>query len=268
MKTSYRILISALTLTFIFSSCKEDPIGPSIFLIPGGIHIQAEADDLIEFDISARAGDNELRNLVITQKPEGGITTTLLDTMLQGNSADFFYVYEVPNGEDNILMSFAIYDSEGMEGSTGRRVFVTGNEFLIESTGHQIYSPYLEASPNAYDICENEPLVLSTLSDSSNVHLTELDSNDDDQLSLTFTSYAGNKFVRNNAFNYAEATHASAQNTYESSTALQAISNIQIDDILITKYDTINDLFAVIRITGAQDNVGLDSDRYTFNIKK
>lgn len=265
-KTLHFFLILLVSLSL--SSCKEDPVGPVIFVLPGGIHIETNAGGLIEFDIDANEGDTELRNIVISQKPVGGITTTLLDTTVYGSRARFFYVYDVPDGAEEILMSFTAYDANGLEGATAKRLFVEGNDFLTETTGHQIYSRHSSLLPDAFDIENLDPLILSTLSDSTAVHLTESDDTDDGNPSLALTSLAGNKFVRNNSFNYPEASQNSASNTYESSTPLQVINNIQLDDILVTKYDTINNLYAVIQVTGIQDMTGSDSDRYVFNIKK
>jgi len=76
------------------------------------------------------------------------------------------------------------------------------------------------------------------------------------------------EFVKNNAFNYAEATNALAEDSYESSTAVQIVNNINIGDLLIVKYDIAGNKFAVIKITGV-NNLGDDEqNNYTFNLKK
>jgi hypothetical protein len=87
-------------------------------------------------------------------------------------------------------------------------------------------------------------------------------------LNYALTSYSGIKFVRNNSFNYPEATQQSAYNTYSSSTALSIVDNISVNDILITEYDTINHLFAVVKITAITNQTGSSSNKYTFNLKK
>ena len=262
----YFLVLAGILLAF--SACKKDPEGPNISVSPSEIHIETTPGALIEFAIDAFAGDNDLSSVVITSKPEGYITSTLLDTIVQGSSASFYYVYQVPSGWDDIVLSFVVTDSEGEDSRTSRRILIDGNEPLTESTGHYLYSRYASSQTTGFDFESNTPLVVSALSDSTMVHLFENDDTDDESLSYEWTSIAGNKFVRNNSFNYPEATAASAQSTYESSTAVQVITDLAIDDILITEYDTTNHYFAVMKIIDIQDNTGSENDRYVFNVKR
>jgi hypothetical protein len=124
------------------------------------------------------------------------------------------------------------------------------------------------SSLNGFDISATEPLNLASLADSSGVDLIEFDLEDDEELSYSFSSYSGIKFIRNNDFNYAEATNQSAMDSYESSTPQSIISNVNVDDIIIAKYDTVNSRYAVIRVVGINDDAGTNADRYEFNLKK
>jgi hypothetical protein len=139
---------------------------------------------------------------------------------------------------------------------------------LTESTGHQIFSRYAIEENNAFNIESIQPLVLATEPDSSTVDIVNYDTTDDDAMNPAFTSYSGIKFARNNDFNYPEATQQSAEGTFTSSTAVNLVSNLQIDDILITEYDTTNSLYAVIQITNILDLEGTVDDRIEFKMKK
>jgi hypothetical protein len=59
-----------------------------------------------------------------------------------------------------------------------------------------------------------------------------------------------------------------AMSSYNASVPLQTISNLEIDDILITRYDTLNMLHAAIKIIDIQDMPGTEEDRIIFNLKK
>jgi len=262
------LFICFLSLSAFFSSCKQEVLTPAILVSPGGIHITANAGELIEFTIEALAGDKDLNNVRINQKPSGSITTSVLDSSITGRKASFFFIYSIPTGTDEIILSFVVTDEDGNTGETARKIFVSGNEYLQESPGHELYSSYSQTNPNLFNVGALTPLFQSNNPDSSNVDLVEFDDSDDGNLSNAITSWSGVKFVRNNSFNYPEASQSSAAGSFESSTALQVINDIQVDDILITKYDTINDLFAVIKITGITDNDGSDEDRYEFNVMK
>ncbi len=122
MQTFFKIAMnSSFALILALSSCKtKEDDGPAIAVTPGSLILNADANDLIEFTINAVAGDNELKKVQITQKPEGGITSTLKDTTLFGSTAEFFYVYTVPVGAPRILLTFTVIDATGKSLSTLR----------------------------------------------------------------------------------------------------------------------------------------------------
>lgn len=267
---SYTIGSLLLGLLIFVSSCKKEDDPPYLTLTPGSAELSVPPGGVIEFRVRAYAGDNELRNLVITEKPLNSITTTIYDESLYGETADFYYVYTVPTaGIEQVLLRFTIYDQAGKSNAAPVLINIEGNAFLEQSTGHQLNSIF-NTSNDGFDISEVEILSLdvpgtdSTLADIFEFDLDEGDEN----LSRSWTSYSGIKFVRNNDFNYAEATNASASNTFNSSSQQEIISNIAENDIIITRFDTINDRYAVIRVTGVFDGEGIDNDRYEFNLKK
>jgi len=271
MKSLRTIILFALAaFTILFSnSCRDkEEQGPVLSVNPSELVLTGNAGDLLEFAIVATAGDNELRNLRITQKPDGGITTPLLDTTLFGSHADFFYVYTIPSGTNRVLLNFKLYDSDGKYYETIRDLYVNAGSYLTETTGHQLFSPNFFAGNNAFSIADLTPRQLGTNPDSSLVDITEEDPINDGALNYTLKSLSGIRFVRNNSFNYAQATATSAANSYTSSSAQELVPNIAVDDILITKYDTVLNKYAVIRITGISDLEGTDQDRYTFSVKK
>ena len=197
------------------------------------------------------------------------MTSTLKDTSVYGNEAEFFFVYQAPtSGVESVVLTFKVYDREGANNGLLRKVEIEGNAFLDQTTGHIMYSFHNINALNAFDLSAVEPLNLATTSDTSIIDLIEFDLTDDDLLSRSFTSYSGIKFVRNNDYNYAEATEASAAASFSSSTPQSIISNIQPNDILITKYDTIAMKYAVIRIIQVTDDSGITGDKYEFNLKK
>ncbi len=270
MRKLFSICIS-LFCVFAFSiqSCKtKEEAGPAIFVTPGSLVLNADAGDLIEFSVNAVAGDNELRQVKITQKPDGGVTSTLKDTTLFGGNSEFFYVYTVPEGAPRIILTFTAVDNDGKSVSTLRDLYVNSATYLTETTGYELFSPFHFGSNNAFNLGNLTYLQLDTDPDSTVVDLTEKDETDDGQISRNITSLSGIKFVRNNSFNYAQASASSAAASYVSSVPQQLIINIQVNDILITEVDTILHRYAVIKFTGTFDDPDPNLDRYIFNIKK
>jgi hypothetical protein len=267
MKSIYIIIP---LLAFLFTGCEKDPETPTVFVLPGALNIATNSGDFIEFDITVISGDHPLSNFRVTQKPLNGLTSLTLDTIIDGQESNFFYIYEVPASEEDIILTFEATDGLGYVGETVRRLAIQENNFLPESTGHTLHSKYSTTGNNAFDLNESSPQFLATNPDSMLVDIMEFDPFDDNLMTGAWTSLSEVKFVRNNSFNYPEATQASAQNTFNSSTSVDLISDIEVDDILIIEYETETSLlsYAVIKITSILDENGSDDDRYVFNLKK
>jgi hypothetical protein len=268
MKSIYILSIALLSLIWV--GCERDPEPPVVFVLPGALNIPTNGGELIEFDIDLLAGDNPLSSFRIIQKPLNGLTSIVLDTTITGQQSSFFYIYEVPIGDEDIIVTFTALDSEGYEGETARRLALQGNNFLPESSGHTLYSRYSNAGNNAFNLDDSSPQFLATDPDSMFVDLMEIDPTNDSTLSNSWSSLSGVKYVRNNSFNYPEATQAAAENTFISSTPIEVISNLEEDDILIAEYEIDSAVYnyAVIKITSILDQEGSDGDRYIFNLKK
>ncbi|MBL0314416.1 MAG: hypothetical protein IPP69_01095 [Flavobacteriales bacterium] len=264
----YQLFAALLVFVFIASCGEKEKAGPAIYIDPSALVLTSNAGDLLEFTVNAKGGDFNLQQIKIMQKPEGGVTSTLLDTLVSGSQTEFFYVYQVPAGSPRILLTFKAIDTDGNEASTLRDLYVESSVYLTETSGHELYSPFHFGANNAFDISSSTWLQLDTDPDSALVDLMESDDTDDGVLSLDITSWSGIRFVRNNAFNYAEATGSSAMNSYQSSIPQQLITDVQVNDILITEYDTIEHKFAVIKLTGIYDDTDPNLDRYTFSLKK
>lgn len=265
MNTARIVLLWSFAI-LLFSCKKDDP--PIITVSPSGTQINVDPGDLTEFSVELAAGDFELRNVVITAKPHGGVTSVLLDSTIYGKEAQFFYVYEAPFGVSDVVLTFTIYDEEGNKNATVRRMMISGTNLLTENSGFDLFSKYATSAVNAFNIGDLTSLQLGADPDSANIDLVEFDDTDDGELNNALTSYSGIKFVRNNSFNYPEATQQSALNTFSSSTPLAIVDNITVNDILITEYDTINHLFAVVKITAISNQAGSSTDKYSFNVKK
>ncbi len=253
----------------LFASCGEkEKLPPAIFVSPNSTNLYADAGDVIEFIVTSTAGDNGLNRVIITSKPLGGITATIKDTSVVGQESEFYFIYNVPSGASNYLLTFSTYDTDGLSATVGRNLHVDAAEYLTETTGFEIFSPFNFGSNNAFNLNGLDYYQLDADPDSALIDMVENDEVNDDAITRNITSLSGIRYVRNNAYNYAEATKQSAQDTYTSSTAQQLITNVQVNDILITEYDTLAHNYAVIKVTGVFDDTGVSLDRYIFNVKK
>ncbi|MEJ6795421.1 MAG: hypothetical protein QNK63_01800 [Flavobacteriales bacterium] len=267
MKNSSILL--ALIVALASVSCEKDPEPPGVQVNPNTYIQYVDIDDVIEFTIEGIAGDASLRSLVISSKPEGGVTTTIFEEELFGELSTSTYVLEIgQNPVDDQLVVFTVTDEDGYTGQTARRIQLNNDPVMVESTGHDLYSNFSTENTNGFNIIALEPLFMGSLPDSSGVDIAQLDATDDDVQGNVISSYSGIKFTRNNSFNYASARQSMAMSSYDASVPLQTISNLEIDDILITRYDTLNMLHAAIKIIDIQDMPGTEEDRIIFNLKK
>lgn len=266
--TSLLFLSIAGLILFGLNSCKKEEKGPYMSIAPGELVIERNAGDLLEFAIHAIAGNKELRNLRITQKPENGVTTEIYNEPIYGQNESLFYVYTVPSSTNRVILTFSLYDQNGKSFTVLRDLYINSGSYMSETTGYDLYSINAHGANNAFQISNLTFYQLDNNPDSLRIDLVEKNTATDGSLSKALTSYSGIRFVRNNSFNYAEATATSAENSYTSSSPQQLITNIAVNDILITRYDTIQNKYAVIKITGIYDGEGTQSDHYTFNIKK
>ncbi len=267
MKNSSILL--AIIIALISVSCEKDPEPPGVVVNPNTYILYVDIDDVIEFTIEGISGDASLKSLVVSSKPEGGVTTAIFEEELFGELSTSTYVLEMgQNPAEDQLVVFTITDEDGYTGQTARRIQLNNDPVMEESTGHDLYSNFSTGNTNGFNISGLEPLFMGSLPDSSGVDIAQLDATNDDIQDNIISSYSALKFTRNNSFNYAAARQSMAMSSYDASVPLQTISNLEIDDILITRYDTLNMLHAAIKIIDIQDMPGTEEDRIIFNLKK
>lgn len=268
-----RILLVLIFGVILVSSCKKDKeSAPIITLSPSSLAWSAYQGDVVKITVSVQSSAN-LSRFYITQEPENGIYSTVLDSSVSGTSLKYVFQYVASASlmGKSIFFGFHAVDVNGLDGSKGTRVYVLNDTSTVftETTGHQMYSNG-SANPDAYDLELNQPkfssVVDSTfrdIQDNSGTLAT------DTVLLRSWKSPAGGKFVKANGFDYANATLTSTKNTYDAGTKLDLLNGIAINDVIITKLGSVtSEKYAVIKVTSIVDAVGKDNDSYIFNIKK
>lgn len=260
-------LILASCILMLTSSCKEDTIStPVILVTPSVINISTYQGNVLTFDIYVNGGDDELNNFTIHTQVENQTKYTVLDTSVTTKKFYYTYQYVVPDTiTGSVFITFTAYDKDGDIGKAATRLIVNPvNNYLTEYAGNVIYSRF-SGKPDAFDINTNTVQFSATaanyLLDIADYDTIQIDST----LSYQWHSLAGNKFVRFNGFDYANATYHSATEAYNAGQKLDIISNLNINDIIITQC---NSIYAVIKITNIVDSGAMINDRYEFNIKK
>lgn len=266
-------LVSIFTLSTIFFSCKKDErAAPIITITPGTLHLYANPGDVITFNVSVSTNAH-LSKVVIKGQPDNEVPVTLLDTAISTKGTDFSYYYRLPVSlaGKSVLITFQVVDENAMSATNFRRVYINALQtsqavILTETSGHRMYSN-TSTNPDAYNL-ETNTGQFSLIADTASRDIQDY-SAASTTLTNEWRSPAGGKFVRYNAFDYANATDSTTISAYTSGVKNPVLYNVQIGDIIITKLGSLStNKYAVIRITDIVDVAGKDNDYYEFNIKK
>ncbi len=204
--------LSVASLAFL-TSCGEDSSSPkpTISLNAGGGYVSKDGDvnagSLITFNISANAGSDALKNIVITCALSNGSVKTLLDTSLTAKSNTFTKTI-VAQGSvgDAIAYTFTANDANGQSASTKITTTVIPIETALDGvSGQQIYNATSVAMPIAYNL----PLSTAITTGAAGVKdILDKTTSGSTQWTKVWGSGNGSKFVKISAndYNNAEGT--------------------------------------------------------------
>jgi len=270
MKYFFNISFIFVLLLSIVCSCKKDKNNPPvIFISPSDINITAKSSDILEIKINV-SSDKSLSRFIIYSKLENSYQHKIFDTLISGKYLNISYFYKVPDTlatGSSVILTFDAYDQDGNMGETGKRIIINGSPLVFtETAGHIIYSKF-SGKADAFNIASANA-VFTKISKDSLLDIADYDTIiKDSSLSKSWYSPAGDKFVRYNSFDYANATDIKAKEAYDSGNKLDIITDLKEQDILIIKKFNA-EVYSVIKITKINDIDGTGNDWYEFNLKK
>jgi hypothetical protein len=266
----FSLLIASLSLVFLCSCNKNKNSIPVIHITPSDINILANSGNIITFDISADGGNDALTRFIVQNQAENQSRLTILDTSITGKKFSYTYQYKVPDTlTGSVFITFSVYDADGDLGQAATRIIINPTSIkLTEYPGDIIFSRFsgksdaLNINTNTAQFSITAPSGLLDIADYDTIQ-------SDSTLAQQWYSPAGNKFVRFNGFDYANATNLSASAAYNSGQKLDIITSLSINDIIITKANNGgNAIYAVIKITNIVEASSTINDRYEFNLLK
>ena len=274
------LLFSFLAVTVLNACTKDKELEkPIVEVTPGEISVNSPVGDAVSFNITVYT-DIQLRHFEITSQidnPGSSIIVELDSTLnnLTTFSLSFAFLVSPTAANSSIVMSFKATDNNGHSGSHAMRIFAgpplpnpVVPQLLIETTGHKMYSNNSQ-NADAYNL-EAGIAMISSLSDSTDLDLKDMPLNDTTKvLSRTWVSPAEGKFIRFNAFDYANATDSSLVDAYQAGVGLGQVDNIMDGDIILTKLGNSPSFkYAAMQIVIINDPDSTDQDFYLFNFKK
>ena len=270
-----RTLALLLSLVLLVPSCKkiENDI-PILSVSPSSPDIDAVSGEVLSFTIRGRSDGRSLARLIITSKKDNDFTITVKDTALTGSNLSTIWEMRVANATQAYreTLIFRLIDSEGAEMKTTRTLYVTlGSTILTETSGHQFYSRNSAVhGESAFDLQERVPVLYTV--DSTRRDVEDLPASPFvTELSRTWRSPAGGRFVRFNEFDYANATDVSLESAFLAGVPSETIGNVAVGDMILVKLGSLppeQRFYAVMKIMDVIDEPGTaDNDRYVFNMK-
>jgi len=257
-------------IIIILLNCCEEKTESDILLFvePDKDYIKITKQERIDFTIKCQS-THEIKDFKIGTKTTEFSTNYFLDSTINRKSFEITYPFHIPQKYDKneITVLFSVKDANSKEKKLAKKVIINKEEVLLsETTGHTFYS-HLSEEADGYNLLENEP-VFTTYDDSSDIHVYDAseDSLHGDNLSRRWETMADVKFVKYNDFDYANATNLTIEEAYQSGVKKEFVTDIQSDDIIISK---INDKSPVaVKIVTVFDPDSTHKDRYIFNLKK
>lgn len=277
IKTTYfalglLLLVPVLTLG---PGCKKDkdPTKPLVFVTPDALHVFSDVGDVVSFDIlvSSEAGLSAFR--IETKIDDGqSFTQTVFEESLSGvGTYNKLYEMIAPLAAtgSSLIITFIATDANGLQSLDIRRLWVTATSTpLTETSGHVMFNQNSQ-NADAYNILLGEPVISKWSTDSTEMNILDYPTDTITTiLSRSWISPAGDKFVKFNSFDYANATDSSVAQAFSAGLALPQVDNISPLDIILLQFKNTSD-YAAIQIT-AVNNIDstTSTDSYVFNIKK
>lgn len=273
MTAAFRSLALLLTGALVLSACKRENKIPILSIQPEARDIGVTSGQVFSFTIKGRSDNSTLSRLRITTKRGSGFTNTVVDSALTGSTFIWEWEFQVAHATAayDEIYTFTLFDAEGETMSTSRTLYVTLTETLLQETsGHLFYSANSAVHPEAAFDVQDRVQVIST-ADSTRRDIQDNPAGSGEELSKSWKSPAGGRFVRFNDFDYANATDIGLRNAFNSGVPLEQVDNITVGDIILTRLGSLpanQGYYAALRITGIVDEPGTaDNDRYQFNMK-
>lgn len=178
-----------------------------------------------------------------------------IDSICTRNKIDYSFIYAAPeiNRDSlNVELYFEVFDNENNSQKVSRTLLIKNRMVSIaEQSGITLYMPQ-SGMPNAVSLNDvSQPFVLETSPDSLSADIyVEYNFNK----SILWKSKTKLKFIRNNSFNYVNATANSINAVFQSSVRTDQVEDIKNNDIILVGHNNAKGVFLVRNIIQNENN--------------
>lgn len=248
-------------LLILFYSCK-DKNQLNIVVTPATIFLSYKPGQVQNFQISASSTHYSLKKFSIYIYPVYTVRTEIFDSTLTGQNFNWTYSYKAPKCSTQTVFDceFVINDANGDQIELLYSITdIPDTVALTETSGNVMWS-LQSLKQNGYNLHEGRPVF------SSDTSADIMDSTFTSVLSRRWITKKNANFVRDNGFDYPNATNISVQNAFNSGQQTNRLTNISNGDIIL--YHSPDNFYSVIMITNVVDADSTLNDAYDFNFKK
>lgn len=240
-----KFFLGCAGVALLLTGCNEDDKSLSdiaLFIKPEkGINVEISSGEKQRYEVEISTIYDYVASLTVTSFDRQYGEITLLSEDYNTKKVSTTVIYTAPqfSSENNeVSLTFIATDNKGNVAKVERTLTVnTRLVALPEKTGIVLYSPF-SGMPDALSLSDvSRPFNLDS-SPEPEIADIFLVSNED-FTSVAWQSNTKTKFIRNNTFNYTEASAISINAVYSSSVRMDLINDIQPNDVIIVGHGEI-----------------------------
>lgn len=263
MKLKSKAFYWGVTLSFFsifLLSCNDEASSTSsiaLFVDPAAdVKVVLSSGEKEKYDIEVYTSNDYVKDIVITSFDKQSGESLIYAEEINKKKDKFSYIYTAPTllvESAVVTLTFKITDNAGNVAKVERRVTVNNKLVGIpEKTGIVLYSPF-SGMPDALSLADvARPFILEYSPEPETADIYVVSNEEFNPVAWQSNTKA--KFIRNNSFNYTEATAATINAVYTSSMRNDVISDIQPNDIIIVGHGEYADgVFLVTTVMRGSD---------------
>ena len=251
----------------VLASCRKNTDEDDAVILVDLVNPQKfyKTGDIATFHVKSIANKGSIAKISVSAVSIG--MQTLLDTVIDGTRADFYYFYHAPSFNDTlqkVKFMFKSHCTTGYTAQMNKSIKVKSYDAPLEELGQFTMYSALSGKRDGFSLS----LVQAVYSQIDTLYC-DFHDNTTDPSGVFSREWVGNNnllFARFNDFNYSGATKKSVTNAYNDANKTNFMNDISHDDIIFV--GTENKAYGVIKVMAVYDEPGTDDDRYNFYLKK
>lgn len=257
-------------LLLILTSCESESDASAVViqLKNWTNNLTVNPGEIVRINIKSFTINESIRNFKISSFDNEYGNITLFETEPDSKEFTHQYFYTIPSFRTdsiNVELKFQAADNLGNLQEITTNIIVKGGKILSERSGIRLYAGN-SGREDGFSLNNPSQVFITSLVDDNQIDVYAYDEgNSNDALSREWRTKTDIEFVKNNAFDYSNATAATVSSIYSSSRRSLNVKDIRNGDIIILGKGI--KAWGVFLIVATYDNEETCEDGYLFNYK-